>query len=244
MKNIEIIPAIDIINGECVRLTQGDYAQKVSYFKDPSVVAKSYEDLGVKRLHVVDLDGAKGAFPVNLAVLEKIASTTTLDIQWGGGVKSEQALRAVFEAGANRAICGSIAVGEPEMFKSWITLFGAEHIILGADVRGGRVATHGWLEESQMGVEQLITAFQQAGLSQVVCTDISKDGMLQGPSFELYERLQAQFPDIDITVSGGISQMNDIERLNDAGLRSVIVGKAIYEGHITLKMIEQWVQKG
>lgn len=232
---IEIIPAIDIIGGECVRLTQGDYAQKTVYFKNPADVARRYEDAGLRRIHLVDLDGAKASRPENLKVLEAVAAATSLDIQYGGGIKSAGSLRSVLDAGANRAICGSIAVAEPDMFQSWLAEFGPEHIILGADIRDGKVATHGWLETSTLGVSELIRKF--AGLSQVICTDISKDGMLQGPAFELYRTLQDEFPAVDITVSGGIASMDDLVRLNGMNLRSVIVGKALYEGRIALREI-------
>ncbi len=239
---IEIIPAIDVIDGECVRLTKGDYAQKTTYFKDPADVAMRYRDAGLKRLHLVDLDGAKAAAPVNLAVLERVVSRTGMDVQYGGGIKSAESLRAVFDCGANRAICGSIAVSDPEAFRGWLREFGAAHIILGADIKEGFIATHGWLQSSQRTVEQLIEDFVPDGLAQVICTDISKDGMLQGPSFALYERLQRLYNVINIIVSGGISSMEDILRLNAMGLRSVIVGKALYEGRITLKQIETCLQ--
>ncbi|MFI3265731.1 MAG: HisA/HisF-related TIM barrel protein, partial [Rikenellaceae bacterium] len=201
---ITIIPAIDIIDGECVRLTCGDYNAKSSYYKDPLEVALKYEDCGLKRLHLVDLDGAKAQQPKNLKVLERIASSTSLELQYGGGIKSDEALSSVFDAGAMRAICGSIAVKEPQKFEQWLTKFGAEHIILGADTRDGKIAINGWLESSEVGVEELISRFAGFGLSQVICTDIAKDGMLQGPSTELYVYLQNIFPDIDITVSGGL----------------------------------------
>ena len=239
---IEIIPAIDVIGGECVRLTKGDYAQKTIYFKDPAEVAMRYRDAGIRRLHLVDLDGAKAAEPVNLAVLERIAARTGMDIQYGGGIKSAAALRSVFDSGASRAICGSIAVAEPEAFRGWLREFGPGRIILGADVRDGFVATHGWLRGSQVTAGELIGQFAGDGLTQVICTDISKDGMLQGPSFTLYEELQRQYPVINITVSGGVSSLEDILRLDAMGLRSVIVGKALYEGRITLKQIEQCLQ--
>ena len=240
---IEIIPAIDMIGGECVRLTQGDYDQKTSYFKDPSEVARRYEDLGVRRLHLVDLDGAKASRPQNLRALEKIASVTSLDIQYGGGIKSAESLRSVLDSGANRAICGSIAVTDPDAFASWLETYGADHVILGADTKGGRIAINGWKETAGAGVEELIDRFRPLGLTQVICTDISKDGMLQGPTFDLYDRLQRAYPEIDITVSGGISRMEDIERLNDMQLRSVIVGKAIYEKRITPEQIRAWIEK-
>lgn len=243
MGKIEIIPAIDIIDGACVRLTQGDYAQQTTYFKDPSEVAARYRDAGLRRLHLVDLDGAKNASPVNLAVLERIASRTGMDIQYGGGIKNRMALQSVFDSGAGRAICGSAAVTKPDEFREWLTEFGTDRIILGADVKEGVVATHGWLESSQLTAGQLISGFVPDGLSQVICTDISKDGMLQGPSFELYEELQKLFPRVDITVSGGISSMADIEKLDRMNLRSVIVGKAVYEGRISLAEIENYIKK-
>lgn len=241
---IEIIPAIDIIGGECVRLTQGDYGRKTSYFKDPAEVAARYEEIGLRRIHLVDLDGAKASAPMNLKVLERVAARTKLDIQWGGGIKSADSLRAVLDSGANRVICGSVAVTDPEAFAQWLTVFGPEHVILGADVRDGKVATHGWLCESEWSVEALIDRFAPLGLSQVICTDISKDGMLQGPAFEMYERLQSRYSVINITVSGGVGSMDDILALNARGLRSVIVGKAIYEGRITLKELETCLQNG
>ena len=240
---IEIIPAIDIIGGEAVRLSQGDYAQKTTYFKDPSDVAVMFRDAGIRRLHLVDLDGAKAAEPKNLAVLEKIVARTGMDIQYGGGIKSAKALKDVFGSGAGRAICGSIAVTAPDAFREWLTEFGAHKIILGADVKNGCIATHGWLESSEVSPQTLIGQFADNGLSQVICTDISKDGMLQGPTFSLYENLQKSFPNIDITVSGGISSMDDIMKLDEMGLRSVIVGKAFYEGRITLKQLEECSRK-
>jgi len=241
---IEIIPAIDLIDGRCVRLTQGDYGRKKVYDVSVADMAESYEAAGVRRLHMVDLDGAKASRPVNLRVLEQVASRTSLDIEYGGGIKSAQALRDVFSAGARRAVCGSVAVSEPETFSLWLREFGPERMILGADIRDGKVATHGWLEESCLGIGEIVDMFTGAGLSQVICTDISRDGMLQGPSFELYTGLQARYPEVDITVSGGVSCMEDIERLSQAGLRAVIVGKAIYEGRITLKMLERWSLRG
>jgi phosphoribosylformimino-5-aminoimidazole carboxamide ribotide isomerase len=239
---IEIIPAIDIIGGKCVRLTQGDYAKKTVYSKSPADMAASYEDAGLKRIHLVDLDGAKASRPENLTVLEAIANRTALDIQYGGGIKSADSLRAVFDAGAARAICGSVAVEVPAMFQSWLVEFGAERVILGVDIRNGFVATHGWMNTSPLCADEIIARFSE--LSQVSCTDISKDGMLAGPSFELYSRLQGDFPAVDITVSGGISSMADIERLNDMGLHSVIVGKALYESRITLAEISKLIGNG
>ena len=236
---IEIIPATDIIDGACVRLTQGDYASQNTYYRDPLEAAKRFEDAGIRRLHMVDLDGAKASEPRNLAVLERIATKTSLELQYGGGIKSREALRSVFDAGARRAICGSVAVRQPELFAQWLTEFGPEHLILGADIREGVVAIQGWLEHSTLSAPELIEQFLPQGLSQVICTDISRDGMLCGPSAAFYAELQQRFPAVEITVSGGISSMADIEELDRQQLRSVIVGKAIYEGRITLKEIEQ-----
>jgi len=241
---ITIIPAIDIIDGRCVRLTQGDFGQKKIYTENIIDLAKSYEDAGLKRLHLVDLDGAKASFPQNLKTLEMVAKAVALDIQYGGGIKSEESLRSVFNSGATRAICGSIAVTRPEMFRSWLGIFGGEKIILGADSKDGFIATHGWLKSSDIRVEQLIEMFAGDGLTQVICTDISRDGMLLGPSFSLYESLQKAFSNIEITASGGIGSVDDIIKLNEMGLRSVIVGKAIYEGKITIKNIQECLQKG
>jgi phosphoribosylformimino-5-aminoimidazole carboxamide ribotide isomerase len=235
---IEIIPAIDLINGQCVRLTQGDYSQQTTY-GNPLDMALQYRDAGLKRLHLVDLDGAKAAKPVNLAVLESIAAKTDLEIQYGGGIKNREALLSVFNAGATRAICGSIAVTQPEWFNDWLNEFTPQRIILGADIRDGFIAMHGWLENSPVTIQKIITQFLPGGLSQVICTDISKDGMLKGPNFDLYRELYRQFPDMNITVSGGISSMEDILRLNELGMKSVIVGKALYEGRIILKQISE-----
>lgn len=240
---IEIIPAIDIIEGRCVRLSQGDYGRSKVYDAQPLDMALAYQDAGVSRLHLVDLDGAKQSEPANLRVLEQLASRTGMKIEWGGGIKSEEALRSVFDAGAAFAICGSVAALKPELFREWLLAFGPK-VILGADIKDGRVAVNGWLAETELGIEELIDMFAGDGLGNVICTDISRDGMLQGPSFELYKDLQQRYDAIDITVSGGISCMADIEKLEEMELRKVIVGKAIYEGRITMEDIEQWSQKG
>ena len=240
MKTI-IIPAIDLIDGRCVRLTQGDYDQKKEYSADPLDMAKQYEDCGVSRLHIVDLDGAKAKQPCNLRTLEKIASGTSLDIEWGGGIKDSVSLRSALDAGAGRIICGSVAVDNREEFLSWLSEFGSSKIILGADVRNGKVATHGWLKDSGLTLADLMDWYVPAGLTQMICTDISKDGMLQGPDFEFYVDLKRAFPTVDVTLSGGISCMADIEKATQLGLHSVIVGKAIYEGRISLKEIESWL---
>lgn len=243
---IEIIPAIDLIGGACVRLTQGDYDRQTTYYKDPLEVALRYADCGVRRLHLVDLDGAKASRPDehNLRVLERVAAATNLEIQYGGGIKSSEALRTVFARGAKRAICGSIAVTHPEFFTSWLGVFGADRLILGADTRDGQVAINGWQEAAALDVEALIERFLAAGLSRVICTDIAKDGMLQGPSYDLYTRLQGLFPQVEITVSGGISRIEDIDRLNALDLRSVVVGKAIYEGRISFEQLAERIAAG
>ena len=237
-----IIPAIDLMEGRCVRLTQGDYGQKKEYSADPVDMARRYAACGVKRLHVVDLDGAKAKKPCNLGVLEKIVSATSLDVEWGGGIKDRQSLVSALDAGAGRIICGSIAVDCRDIFSEWLREFGSSRIILGADVRDGRVATHGWLRDSALTLEELMGWYVPCGLSQMICTDISKDGMLQGPEFGFYSGLKSAWPSVDITLSGGISGMSDLRKAEDEGLHSVIVGKAIYEGRITLKDLESWLQ--
>ena len=238
---IEVIPAIDIIDGRCVRLSQGDYGRSKTY-GDPLDMAKAFADAGASRVHLVDLDGAKASSPANLAVLEKIASLGPLRSEWGGGIKSAQALRSVFDAGADWAIIGSIAALEPDLFAQWLQAFGPEKLILGADVKNARIAVKGWLEESALGIEDLLEKFRPCGLVQVICTDISKDGMLCGPSEEMYTQLKTRFPEMEFTVSGGISKNADIERIEELGLPRVIVGKAFYEGRITLKELAKWWQ--
>lgn len=239
---MELIPAIDLIDGRCVRLTQGDYEKTKVYSENPIDMAKRYADSGIRRLHVVDLDGAKAKEPCNLRVLEQIATATSLDIEWGGGIKSTDALRSAINAGASRVICGSVAVDNRELFAQWLQEYGSHRVILGADVRNGKVATHGWLKDGGVGVEELVESFLSCGLSQLICTDITKDGMMQGPNFPLYKNLQERYPMVDVTLSGGISSMRDIQQAHEMGLRAVIIGKAIYEGSITLKEIEQWLQ--
>lgn len=238
---MELIPAIDLIEGRCVRLTKGDYAEKKVYEQNPVDMAKMYADCGVRRLHVVDLDGAKAKAPCNLKVLERLAAETSLDIEWGGGIKSTVALQDAINAGANRVICGSVAVDTPSLFAEWLHTFGPEHIILGTDVKGRMVATHGWLKESQVSINEIIEKFLPCGITQLICTDISRDGMLQGPNFPLYVELKETYPSVNTTLSGGISSMADIKQAKELGLHSVIIGKAIYEGKITLKELEQWL---
>jgi len=238
---IQIIPAIDLIEGRCVRLTQGDYGQKKIYDGEPADLARQYADTGVQRIHLVDLDGAKAGEPRNLKVLEAIASAVSCELEWGGGIAGPEALQAVLDAGATHAIAGSVAALRPEVFESWLSRYGAR-MILGADVRDGRIAVRGWLEEAPLSIEELVQRFLPMGLRECIVTDISRDGMLQGPSSALYRRLQSAFPALSFTVSGGISSMEDIRSLDRAGLQKVIVGKAIYEERITLKDIALWLQ--
>lgn len=214
---IEIIPAIDIIDAKCVRLSQGDYDQKKVYNENPLEVAKMFEDAGVKRLHLVDLDGAKAQHIVNYKVLEKIAGGTNLTIDFGGGLKSDEDLRIAFESGASMVTGGSIAVKKPDVFSSWIEKFGSERIILGADVKGEKIAVSGWVETTDADLMPFVGKFKVLGVDKVICTDISKDGMLQGPSIELYKKILSEFPDLYLIASGGVSSIADIEALQEAG---------------------------
>ena len=238
---IEIIPAIDLIDGRCVRLTRGDYGPKKVYDGAPVDMARRYADAGVSRIHLVDLDGAKAGSPCNLRTLEAVASAVPCELEWGGGISSPEALESVFNAGATHAIIGSIAALQPERFEEWLGRFGSR-LILGADVRDGLVAVKGWTSLSELSVEDLVQRFQPLGLKECIVTDISRDGMLGGPSSALYQRLQEAFPALSFTVSGGISSMDDIRALDAMGLKKVIVGKAIYEERITLKDIALWSQ--
>jgi len=232
---IEIIPAIDIIDGKCVRLSQGDYEQKKVYNENPLEVARMFEDNGIRRLHLVDLDGAKAKHIVNYRVLESIASKTSLTIDFGGGLKSEGDLEIAFESGANMITGGSIAVKNPEMFESWIQKFGSNRIILGADCKDRKIAVTGWMESTEEEIIPYIQGWKKKNIYKVICTDISKDGMLGGPSIELYQEILQNEPDIHLIASGGVSSINDIENLAEANIPGVIIGKAIYEGRITFK---------
>ena len=238
---IEIIPAIDIIDAKCVRLSQGDYDQKKVYNENPLGVAKMFEDAGIKRLHLVDLDGAKAQHIVNYRVLEKIASQTSLTIDFGGGLKSDEDLRIAFESGAKMITGGSIAVKKPDVFSSWIEKFGSERIILGADVKNEKIAVGGWIETTDADLLPFVEKFKAKGVDKVICTDISKDGMLQGPSIELYKKILVEFPDLYLIASGGVSSMADIEALQEANVPAVITGKAIYEGRITMDELTRFI---
>ncbi|MBQ7709636.1 MAG: 1-(5-phosphoribosyl)-5-[Bacteroidales bacterium] len=238
---IQIVPAIDLMDGRCVRLTRGDYGQKKVYDASPVEQARQFADTGVQRIHLVDLDGAKAGAPCNLRVLEGIASAVSCELEWGGGIGATGSLQRVLEAGATHAIVGSVAVLKPALFEEWLSLYG-DRVILGADVRDGRIAVKGWLEESPYTIEDLVERFLPQGLRECIVTDISRDGMLSGPSTELYACLQSAYPTLSFTVSGGISSMEDVRALDGIGLKNVIVGKAFYEERITLSDIAVWSQ--
>jgi phosphoribosylformimino-5-aminoimidazole carboxamide ribotide isomerase len=244
---MRIIPAIDIIEGKCVRLSKGDYDTKKIYNENPLEVAKSFEAHGIEYLHLVDLDGAKSSRIVNYKVLEQIASNTNLKIDFGGGLKSDADLKIAFESGANQITGGSIAIKQPEVFKSWIQQYGADKIILGADAMNEKIAISGWLEESKEEVIPFIQGYQQEGIQYVICTDISKDGMLEGPSFELYQRiLDSDLSNraksrLKLIASGGISTFDELPKLAELGCEGTIIGKAIYEGRISLKQLEDYI---
>lgn len=236
---IEIIPAIDLIDGKCVRLSQGDYEAKKVYNEDPLEIAKMFEGAGIRRLHLVDLDGAKAKHIVNQSVLEKIASNTSLIIDFGGGVQSDEDIEIAFNSGASMVTGGSIAIRNKELFTSWITKYGADKIILGADCKDHKIAVSGWQEATSVEVIPFIGDYNQKGISKVVCTDISKDGMLQGPSIDLYKDILNVFPNLYLIASGGVSCFQDILDLEKSGVPAVILGKAIYENRVTLKELSR-----
>jgi phosphoribosylformimino-5-aminoimidazole carboxamide ribotide isomerase len=239
---MQIIPAIDIIDGKCVRLTQGDYAQKTIYNENPLEVALQFESIGITRLHLVDLDGAKLGEVVNYKVLEKIASKTKLSIDFGGGIKTDDDIETVFNYGADLATVGSVAVKNKELFFSWIKKYGAEKIFLGADVKNEKIAVGGWLETTNVSIYDFIEENLKEGIKHVFCTDISKDGLLQGPSIELYKNMINKFPALNLTASGGVSQLSDLIELKKIGCIGAIVGKAIYEGRITMNELKTFLQ--
>lgn len=236
-----IIPAIDIIDGKCVRLTQGDYAKKKVYNEDPLEVAKAFEDNGLKYLHLVDLDGARRSEIINWKVLEKIAGKTSLSVDFGGGIKSNKSIEIAFECGANQVTGGSIAVKNEALFTEWIATYGSDKIILGADVKEEKIAVSGWQEETEINLYDFLTNYSEKGIVSVVCTDISKDGLLQGPATELYQQILQKNPDIKLIASGGVSTIEDVEQLMDNKLDGIIIGKAIYEQKITLKQLSNYV---
>lgn len=239
-----LIPAIDIIEGRCVRLTKGDYATEKVYSHDPVLVAMEMEALGFKRLHVVDLDGARSRHIVNIEVLRHITSETSLIVDFGGGIKSEDDVHKAFDAGAHMVTLGSVAVKEPELVQEWMQTFGAERIVLGADVRNGFVSINGWKEESTIALMPFLENYINKGVRHVLCTDISRDGMLQGPASELYGEIMQTFPACRLIASGGVSSIDDIRALDAAGIPAVVFGKAIYEGKIDLpSLIREFPQE-
>ena len=234
---IELIPAIDIINGQCVRLTKGDYQQKTVYSDSPAEVAKGFEQIGFQRLHVVDLDGAKSKHIVNDAVLRRITETTGLTVDFGGGIKTDDDIRKAFDAGAAMVTVGSIAVQQPELCFEWLEKYGPERIILGADVRHGKISINGWKEDSDEDLLPFLRKYIDAGIRNVLCTEISKDGTLAGPAIELYRRIMQEYPELHLIASGGVSSIDDIKALDAAGIPAVVFGKAIYEGRIDLQKL-------
>ena len=237
---MRIIPAIDIIDGKCVRLTKGDYTTQKVYNENPLEVAKQFEAAGVQYLHLVDLDGAKASHIVNYKVLEQIASKTSLKIDFGGGLKSDQDLYIAFNSGAKQITGGSIAVKDAHTFEGWITKYGSAKIILGADCNNKKIAISGWQEESQLQVVPFIMDYQNIGIKHVICTDIAKDGMLEGPSFELYKQIIREAKDVKLIASGGITSIDDLNKLEDLGCEGAIIGKALYEGHISIRDLETY----
>ena len=241
MKKIELIPAIDIIEGKCVRLTKGEYSSQKTYSENPLEIAKQLEDIGVKRLHMVDLDGAKSKHIVNHKVLETIANSTSLKIDFGGGIKSDADIHTAFDSGASLVTIGSVASTSPELFLSWIDKYGTDKIILGADVRNGMISINGWKEDSQYSLFDFLDKYIEAGIINILCTEISRDGMLEGPATDLYKEIMQRYPNINLIASGGISCMKDIEVLDDNGIPSVVFGKAMYEERISMADIINWL---
>lgn len=238
---MQIIPAIDIINGKCVRLTEGDYARKQVYADDPLGMAAKFEAAGMQKLHLVDLDGAKAGKVVNWQVLESITANTKLQVDFGGGIKTEEELRRVLDTGACQATIGSLAVKNPAMLAAWIETYGPDKFLLGADVKGENIAISGWLETTALSVFDFLADWQQKGIRSVFCTDVAKDGKLEGPSLGLYRKIMERFPSLPLIASGGVSSLDDLYTLQDAGCAGAIVGKAIYENRISLAELQQFV---
>ena len=234
---IELIPAIDIMDGKCVRLTKGDYNQQTVYSNSPVEMAKAFEAAGIRRLHVVDLDGAKSKHVVNLDTLKGITASTNLTVDFGGGIKTDEDIENVFACGASMVTIGSVAVTQKGLFGKWLDKFGADRIILGADLRNGNISINGWNEDTSENLVSFLEHYVSLGIKNVLCTDISKDGMMQGPSFSLYKEILSAFPGINLIASGGVSCVEDIKRLDLDGVPSVILGKAIYEGSIDIKSL-------
>ncbi|MEJ7622925.1 MAG: 1-(5-phosphoribosyl)-5-[(5-phosphoribosylamino)methylideneamino]imidazole-4-carboxamide isomerase [Pyrinomonadaceae bacterium] len=238
---IEIIPAIDLMDGKCVRLTQGDFERKRIYSDDPFSTAKEFEAAGLKRLHIVDLDGARLGTPVNVGVLSKIAGETNLVIDFGGGISTRENLKSVFSAGAAMVNVGSVAVKDPDLFFGWLDEFGSSRILLGADTNAGKIAINGWLTKTDVELMAFVRTFAERGGEKAFVTDISKDGVLKGPAIELYKEIRTSFPELKIIASGGVSSLTDIDELRKIGCSGVIIGKAIYEGRITLDELSNYI---
>jgi phosphoribosylformimino-5-aminoimidazole carboxamide ribotide isomerase len=239
---LEIIPAIDLLNGQCVRLSEGDFSRQTTYAADPLAMAQRFEDAGVRRLHLVDLDGAKAGAPVNLGVLERIARHTTLRIDAGGGIQTDQALAQVLNAGAAHATAGSLAVRSPAVVEGWLTQFGPEKIFLGADFKQNHIMVNAWAEQSAWTLTGFLERYLTAGASTFICTDVSKDGLLQGPAQAKYQELVVEYPTARFIASGGVTTVADLEKLADAGLHGAIIGKAIYEGTISLADLRPFLE--
>ncbi|MBO9700753.1 MAG: 1-(5-phosphoribosyl)-5-[(5-phosphoribosylamino)methylideneamino]imidazole-4-carboxamide isomerase [Sporocytophaga sp.] len=238
---IEIIPAIDLIDGKCVRLVQGDFDKKTEYHSNPLEVAKRFEDAGIKRLHVVDLDGARQKKVVNHKVLEEICTNTSLHVDFGGGIQSQEDIKIAFNAGAKQVTGGSIAIKNPELFKSWLKNYGGEKIILGADVKNKMIAVSGWQEVTATSLFDFTGEYSALGAKYLFCTDVSKDGLLAGPSFELYNEIRNKFPKLKLIASGGVTTIEDIAKLNEMGVYAAIIGKAYYEGRIKLEDLKRFL---
>lgn len=235
---MRLIPAIDIIEGKCVRLTKGDYSTKKVYNENPLEVAKAFEDHGINFVHLVDLDGAKSQHIVNYKILESICSNTVLKVDFGGGLKSDEDLKIAFDCGAHQITGGSIAIQNPDIFKTWISQYGSDKVILGADCNNRKIATAGWLETSELDVTEFIDYYNNLGIEYVICTDIEKDGMLGGPSYQLYSEIVNKIT-VKLIASGGVSQIDDLIKLKELGCEGAIIGKALYEGHITLSQLKE-----
>lgn len=237
---IELIPAIDLYDGKCVRLTKGDYNRRTTYDADPVAVVAEFERLGYRRLHMVDLNGAKSQHIVNAGVLRAVTEATSLVVDFGGGIKTDEDIETAFDCGAAMVTVGSVAVTRPELLHSWIDRYGAERIILGADVRHGMISINGWKKDSQLRLTDFIAGYMERGIRNVLCTDISKDGTLEGPAIELYRKIMEAFPCLHLIASGGVADMDDIKRLEAVGIPAVVFGKAIYEGKINMKELWDW----
>ncbi len=238
---MDIIPAIDIINGKCVRLTQGDFSQQKQYNENPLEVAQLFESVGLKRLHLVDLDGARQKKIINHKVLENIAKNTQLKIDFGGGVQSDDDIKLAFDSGAAQVTGGSVAIRQPNLFEKWLQQYGEERIILGADVKDGKIVISGWQETSDVSISSFVQRYWQKGVKYVICTDVSKDGMLAGASVELYRQLRQDLPYIHLIASGGVSSLQDLIDLKNIGVKGAIVGKAIYEHKINLEELKIFI---